>query len=132
MQRCKNLSKKLNGTLQCKITKSNISYQTCNKNCSNFILVKNKGIKKVGSKRIFVSKETYQKVFERDKGKCRLCGNTNIELHHIKYRSERKDLINEPSNCIMLCTEHHRLVHSNKHYWQPKLIEMIGENKWTK
>jgi hypothetical protein len=28
----------------------------------------------------------------------------------------------------MLCTKHHKQVHSNKHYWQPILKEMI--NKW--
>jgi hypothetical protein len=29
-----------------------------------------------------------------------------------------------------LCTKCHALVHSNKHYWQPILKEMI--NKWMK
>ncbi len=129
MQKCKNLSKCLNGNFKCKLLKQQITLTQC-KNCLQFIVERNKGIKKVSSKREFVKKETYQKVFERDKGKCRLCGTTKeLQLHHIKYRSEKKDLINEPSNLIMLCSEHHRLVHSNKHYWQPKLIEMIGENK---
>lgn len=76
-------------------------------------------------KRIIVADKTYDAVYERDKGRCRLCGSTNIQLHHIVYRSESKELINEPTNCIMLCTSCHQKVHSNKHEWQPKLKEMI-------
>ena len=122
---CKNLSKAVNGKLKCKIKKQVITLDKC-KNCSDFIFVRNKPIKKVSNKRIIVSKETYDKVFKRDKEKCRLCGTSlNLHLHHIVYRSEDKNLINEPTNCIMLCARCHRLVHSNKHYWQPKLKEMI-------
>jgi 5-methylcytosine-specific restriction endonuclease McrA len=124
---CKELSKALNGDLKCKKYKKHIkSLEEC-KNCSDFILMRNKGIKKVSKKRIFVKKEIYEQVYKRDKGRCRLCGNTNIQLHHIIYRSERKDLVNEPTNCIMLCTKHHKEVHSNKHYWQSKLKEMINK-----
>lgn len=81
-------------------------------------------IKPISKKRVCVTKETYNKVYERDKGLCRLCGNNNIELHHIYYRSERKDLINDPDNCIMLCNKCHRLVHSNKKKYQPILLEI--------
>ena len=76
-------------------------------------------------KRITVSKETYNVVIQRDNYSCRLCGSTNwLQLHHILYRSERKDLINDIDNCIMLCENCHRLVHSNKKYWQPILIDI--------
>lgn len=125
--KCKYLSKCLNGKLRCKLLKQQIILGQC-KNCLNFILIANKPIKKV-SKKINVKKEIYNKVYERDKGRCRLCGRTDIQLHHIYYRSERKDLINDINNCIMLCTECHKKVHSNKHYWQPKLLEMIGDKK---
>lgn len=125
---CKHLSKCLNGKIKCRYYKRYIiSLLEC-KNCSNLILKRNKPIKKVSNKRITVTEETYRKVFERDKGKCRLLDCTcygKLELHHIQYRSEAKDLINEPTNCIMLCNAHHKLVHSNKHYWQPILKEMI-------
>lgn len=98
------------------------------KSCSKFILKLNNPIKKTSSKKIKVTDETYKKVFERDKGKCRLKNincNGDLQLHHIVYRSEDKNLINEPSNCVMLCLYHHKLVHSNKHKWQPILKEMI-------
>lgn len=124
---CKNLSKAVNGKLKCKIKKQVITLDKC-KNCSDFILVRNKSIKKVSNKRIMVTEKTYNKVFKRDKEKCRLCGTSlNLHLHHIVYRSENKNLINEPTNCIMLCARCHRLVHSNKHYWQPKLKEIINK-----
>ena len=92
--------------------------------CDNKEYKMSKTIKKVSKKRVFVSKNTYNMVFERDNGVCRLCGNKNVQLHHILYRSESKALIDEPSNCILLCEKHHRLVHSNKKKYQPILLEM--------
>lgn len=83
-------------------------------------------IKPISKKRVFVSKETYNKVFERDNGCCRLCGKSqNLCLHHIIYRSKSKALIDVPSNCIMLCMECHLLVHSNKRKYQPILLEIV-------
>ena len=114
----------------CKTHKRYIDYRVSCQNCSEFNLVRNKPIKKVGKKRICVKKEIYQQVYERDKGKCKLQDETcegNLQLHHIVYRSENKNLINEPTNCIMLCTKHHKEVHNNKHYWQPILKEMINK-----
>lgn len=82
-------------------------------------------MKNKSNKRITVLKEVYNIVIERDKYCCRLCGSTNlIQLHHILYRSQRKDLINDINNCIMLCDNCHRLVHNNKKKWQPILLEM--------
>lgn len=82
-------------------------------------------VKSGKNKKVTVTKEIYNIVIERDKYCCRLCGSTNwIQLHHILYRSQRKDLINDINNCIMLCDNCHRLVHNNKKKWQPILIEM--------
>lgn len=82
-------------------------------------------LKPISKKRVCVSKKTYDEVYERDNGCCRFCGKLNIELHHIYYRSERKDLIDEPSNCVMLCNACHKLVHSNKKKYQPILLDKI-------
>lgn len=120
---CKYLSKSLNGNLKCKLNKSSIYINECQK-CLKFEPRVNKSINKVSNKRVFVKKDIYSEVYERDRGQCRLCGGKDIQLHHIVYRSEDKKLINEPSNCIMLCAKCHELVHSNKHYWQPKLKEI--------
>lgn len=96
--------------------------------CEYKELKKTKTIKKVSKKRIFVKKETYNEVYIRDGGRCRLCGNyNNLHLHHIIYRSENKNLINEINNCIMLCINCHQLVHSNKNKYQPMLLEMMSD-----
>ena len=79
-------------------------------------------------KRGRVTDETYYKVWNSCNGTCQLCGSRlSLQLHHIRYRSERRDLINEPQNCIMLCLECHLKVHGDKKYWQPKLLERAKE-----
>ena len=77
------------------------------------------------SKKLTVTKDTYNYIIGRDNYFCRLCGNTSfLQLHHILYRNQRKDLINNVDNCIMLCSDCHKLVHSNKKKWQPILLDM--------
>ena len=129
---CKNLLKRQKHykvVFYCKELKEYINSLSQCKNCSKLILKRNKPIKKVSANRVFVSQGTYNQVFNRDKGKCRLCGSNNIQLHHIIYRSEDKSKINDIDNCIMLCFKCHELVHSNKHYWQPKLQELIRKER---
>ncbi len=111
----------------CKYKRGIILLDEC-KSCLKRQINKNKGIRKRSTNRITVSKDTYNQVIERDKHTCRLLDGTCdgwLELHHIVYRSEDKSLIDEPSNCIMLCTKHHKQVHTNKHYWQPILLEKV-------
>ena len=132
----------MNKCLDLKIrTHKGIKYQVCLKSgkkgqinenlcymCPYKEYKKTKSIKKISKKRIFVEKETYNQVYTRDGGRCRLCGNyNNLHLHHIIYRSESKLLINEVSNCIMLCGNCHRLVHSNKKKYQQILKELVGD-----
>ena len=134
MNKCKYITirtKNYEKYFYCRLNKKIINYTAECVKCVKNEPRKNKGINKVSKKRITVTKETYDKVIERDDYKCILCGTSlNLQLHHIIYRSEDKSKINDENNLIMLCAEHHRLVHSNKHYWQPKLLEMNkGENK---
>ena len=62
---------------------------------------------------------------------CAICGTTQcLEYHHVYYRSERPDLIDDPNNGIMLCGEfanncHKGVAHKNKKYWQPILLDEI-------
>lgn len=66
-------------------------------------------------------KEIYQKIVE-EQPYCQLCGCTNyLEIHHIMYRSQLGN--NDERNLIRLCGNCHRLVHSDKKKWQPKLLE---------
>lgn len=130
---CKNLLKRqkhYKNVFYCKERKEYINSLLECKNCSKLNFKVNKPIKKVSKKRIFVKKEVYNEVNERDNGRCRLLDkncNGKIDLHHIIYRSEDKSKINDVNNCIMLCNYHHKLVHSNKHYWQPKLKEILKQ-----
>lgn len=125
---CKYLSKTFQNSFKCKLYKKYINLLYDCKNCPNFNVVRNKPINKVSKKRIFVKPEIYDQVFKRDKGVCVMANSKcqgRIELHHVRYRSERKDLINDITNCICLCSFHHKLVHSNKKKYQPLLLEML-------
>lgn len=93
---------------------------------------KQKGTKKAKKKR--VSKSTYEEVLKACKGKCGLCkASDKLELHHIYFRSEAPDKIDDPLNCIMLCHKDfsknrcHLKVHQKKKYWQPILIKIRNE-----
>ena len=131
---CKDLLKRQRQTkiaLYCRKYKKYISLLSECKTCSDFEIKRNKPIKKVSNKRITVTQETYNKVMQRDNYRCVMLNyecKGKIELHHVRYRSERKDLINEPNNCVCLCTFHHKLVHSNKKKYQPILLKIL-ENK---
>jgi len=54
---------------------------------------------------------------------CVLCGSPyNLHRHHIRYGAcGRKTYI---GNIIVLCDSCHKKVHTNKKYWQPKLINL--------
>lgn len=125
---CKYLSKSLNGNLRCKLSKT-ITYIDKCKKCLKFEPRVNKPIKKVSNKRITVTEETYNKVMQRDKYKCRLCGTSlNLHLHHIDGRG--KDLTNNVDNCIILCENCHlNIVHKNQKKYRPILKEMIKNGK---
>ena len=120
---CKYLSKTFQNGFKCKLYKKHINLLLNCKNCSDFIVARNKGINKVSEKRIFVTDETYKKVYERDKGICQLCGTSqNLQLHHILGRG--KTLTNDINNCIMLCQNCHlNVVHKNQKKYRPILLE---------
>ena len=70
--------------------------------------------------------KTRELVFARFKNMCAYCGRCTNDLapHHIKYRSEGVD--HSLNNLVLLCGEHHDMVHSNKNKWQPMLKEYIA------
>ena len=74
-----------------------------------------------------VSKETYELVLKESQGRCALCGKEtiNLDLHHIEFRSERPDLIDEPSNCIMLCNGFENNCHLGKAHKEKKKYKKI-------
>ena len=82
--------------------------------------------KKKKHQRETVSDATYKAVYERDKGRCRLCGKSQyLQLHHINGRG--KDLTNKIDNCIMLCGHCHlEVVHKENGKYRKILNEIIG------
>lgn len=68
----------------------------------------------------------------RDGNVCRWCGKRGEQVHHVLYRSQGGP--DEPSNLILLCMEHHGVVHGNKHHWQPTLLAVLWlgyvEGRW--
>ena len=79
-----------------------------------------------------ISKTNREEVKKLFKGKCGLCGRAGVHIHHIIYKSEDRNKIDDFNNLILLCLECHLKVHSNKKYWQPRLMklrERIGKEK---
>lgn len=88
-------------------------------------------------------KGVYKKIVENEPY-CQMCGSTYfLQIHHIYYRSQGG--LTVPKNLIRLCAKCHSLVHSNKDYYQPLLIQMqikkygdinpnelVRHNKWVK
>ena len=128
MNKCKYITirtKNYEKYFYCRLNKKIINYTTECIKCVKNEPSKNKGINKVSKKRITVTKETYDKVIERDGYKCRLCGATqNLQLHHIYGRG--KDLTNDINNCIMLCRHCHlEVVHKNQKKYRPLLKKLL-------
>jgi hypothetical protein len=67
--------------------------------------------------------EVRAEVYLRDKARCRFCGTPAATVHHVLYRSQGGTHVEE--NLIVLCQEHHDLMHSNKKYWQPILLDLM-------
>lgn len=84
-----------------------------------------KPIKKASKHKEIVTKKTYNTVFARDKGQCKLCGlQQDLQLHHISSRG--KDLTNNILNCCMLCKNCHlEIVHKENKKYRPILKELI-------
>lgn len=88
-------------------------------------------MKKISKHHVGVDPEVRAYVMKRDGGRCVLCGDDRAEylhLHHIKTR-HNKSLINEPSNCVMLCWKHHQEVHQNMKHWEGILQDIADENE---
>lgn len=76
-----------------------------------------------------VKEETYNAVYERDKGRCVMCGsNEMIQLHHISGRG--KDKTNNIDNCVMLCRNcHFDKVHQKNKFYKQILLTYIENIK---
>ena len=65
----------------------------------------------------------YDQVYERDNGRCVICGDRNVQAHHVIYRSEGGPHTVE--NLVLVCPKDHSVIHGNKKVWQPTLLKYI-------
>lgn len=60
-----------------------------------------------------IKPQTYRAVFDRDGGKCVLCGRTDgLEMHHVIYRS--RGGTGEEHNLVLLCKQDHMAAHRSR------------------
>jgi len=71
-----------------------------------------------------ISKTNREEIKKLFKGHCGLCRKQGVHVHHIVYKSEDRSKIDDINNLFLLCLECHEKVHSNKKYWQPRLIKL--------
>lgn len=71
-------------------------------------------------------KQVYQKTYDLFNGLCAICESNQIQMHHIRYGGLYGGRKTYMGNVIPLCKKHHDLVHTNKDYYMPKLIEIIN------
>ena len=72
-------------------------------------------------------KQVYQKTYDLFDGLCAICQSNQIHMHHIRYGGLYGGRLTYMGNVIPLCNRHHDLVHTNKDYYMPKLIEIIDK-----
>lgn len=70
-------------------------------------------------------KEVYEQTLKLFNNECAICHNNQVALHHIRYGACGRHTY--MGNVIPLCSNCHRLVHTNKKKYQPILIEIINE-----
>ena len=64
-----------------------------------------------------------QNVLARDRHRCRSCGHSPVQVHHIEYRSQGG--LHVEHNLVALCGRCHVTVHSDKRRYQPVLRQLI-------
>lgn len=109
-------------------------WQTDNMDKTNFIATTPKGAesgkykhgKRVGK---HVNKPKLRaEIIERDGGNwCLLCGlpGPGLHLHRVIYGAQGGKYLKE--NCVLLCGQHHGLVHTSKKKWQQPLLNYLGD-----
>lgn len=108
---CKNLSKAVNGKLKCKIKKQVITLDKC-KNCSDFILMRNKPIKKKSNKQNKLEKNRFS-IFTNNFSQCYFCKrkikeDEKFDLHEV-YGGSNRTRSMKYGLVVPLC----RICHSN-------------------
>jgi 5-methylcytosine-specific restriction endonuclease McrA len=78
-----------------------------------------------------ITKKDYNKMIEEFGSMCSVCGRTQIEAHHIVFRSQFGS--GNWRNLTPLCNKHHQLVHKDRNlaeWFRTKRKERFGEHYW--
>ena len=76
-----------------------------------------------------IDHEDYRKATEYWGVCCIACGNPNIEMHHVKFRSNGGS--GRWRNLLPLCQNHHKLAHTYKYIrysYEEKMIDEFGQD----
>ena len=96
----------------CKINKKYIDYRIDCKNCSNFILKRNKAIR-IKTNKLKQKEKNRKSILTNDLSKCYICGKTKQDVHEVYAGSNRQTSIKW--NCtIPICRLCHTEWDSNK------------------
>jgi len=68
-----------------------------------------------------ISKETYEEVYERDGGKCIICGERDVQCAH--YIGRAQGGYGVPQNLVMLCVKHHQAVDNGNNPEETKVYK---------
>lgn len=122
----------------CKINKRYIDYRIDCKNCSNFILKRNKAISKRSTKQNKLEKERDKNLIKT--GQCQICGKyTKLDSHEVYGGSNRKRSI-KYGFIALLCRECHsneniiqelRKIYQKEYektHTRDEFIKIIGKN----
>lgn len=82
--------------------------------------------------RASISKKEYNRTLEAFGDVCCICGNPQIELHHIVFRSQGGK--GGFRNLIPLCKEHHKKAHKHRRFadqLREQRKQLFGEYYWA-
>lgn len=89
-------------------------------------------VTRIARKQTRLDADVRQRIRRRDANVCRWCGRAGEQIHHVVYRSQGG--ADHVSNLVLLCAEHHAMVHSNKRHYQPVLLALLWvgyvEGRW--
>lgn len=75
------------------------------------------------------SKETRDRIIERDEGLCRVCRGVGTQIHHCYYKSSGGRGVY--SNGILLCQACHADIHNSKakaNFWRDTMAKIYGND----
>lgn len=81
--------------------------------------LKNPGRERIRQKAKHAIEAIKRQRYRQQEGRCEVCGQkfprNRLEMHHIATISERPDLVDKPTNLLMVCRACHMQLHKKVH-----------------